>query len=109
MGAQNSLLNAILTDLMPITKRNTGFRLFYNCYGVAWFLGLKILVFTTCDTQPLPGSGMQDSIRERLWRYWAIDVCKHRRATRTRRMMDYVEQLKPLRSDKRRPTQKSPK
>jgi predicted MFS family arabinose efflux permease len=39
MGAQNSLLKAILTDLMPVTKRSTGFGLFYTCYGVAWFIG----------------------------------------------------------------------
>src|SRR5438874_11284776 len=56
----------------------------------------KIFGFTTCDIQPLPGSGMQELIREGSWRYWAIDVCKHRRATRTLRMMDYVEQLKTL-------------
>jgi len=39
MGAQNSLLKAILTDLMPITKRSIGFGLFYTCYGIAWFIG----------------------------------------------------------------------
>jgi MFS family permease len=39
MGAQNSLLKAILTELMPVTKRSTGFGLFYTCYGVAWFVG----------------------------------------------------------------------
>ena len=39
MGAQNSLLKAILTGLMPITKRSTGFGLFYTCYGIAWFIG----------------------------------------------------------------------
>jgi predicted MFS family arabinose efflux permease len=39
MGAQNSLLKAILTSLMPKTKRSTGFGLFYTCYGIAWFVG----------------------------------------------------------------------
>jgi predicted MFS family arabinose efflux permease len=39
MGAQNSLLKAILTGLMPVRKRSTGFGLFYTGYGFAWFLG----------------------------------------------------------------------
>jgi predicted MFS family arabinose efflux permease len=39
MGAQNSLLKAILTGLIPKTRRSTGFGLFYTCYGIAWFIG----------------------------------------------------------------------
>jgi predicted MFS family arabinose efflux permease len=45
MGAQNSLLKAILTGLMPITKRSTGFGFFYTCYGIAWFLGSATMGF----------------------------------------------------------------
>jgi predicted MFS family arabinose efflux permease len=45
MGAQNSLLKAILTDLMPISRRSTGFGLFYTCYGIAWFLGSAVMGF----------------------------------------------------------------
>jgi predicted MFS family arabinose efflux permease len=45
MGAQNSLLKAILTGLMPVAKRSTGFGLFYTAYGVAWFLGSAALGF----------------------------------------------------------------
>jgi predicted MFS family arabinose efflux permease len=45
MGAQNSLLKAILTDLMPISKRSTGFGLFYTGYGVAWFIGSAAMGF----------------------------------------------------------------
>ena len=45
MGSQNSLLKAILTDLMPITRRSTGFGLFYTCYGIAWFLGSATMGF----------------------------------------------------------------
>src|SRR6184192_989696 len=45
MGAQNSLLKAILTYLMPITKRSTGFGLFYTCYGIAWFIGSAAMGF----------------------------------------------------------------
>jgi predicted MFS family arabinose efflux permease len=45
MGAQNSLLKAILTDLMPINRRSTGFGLFYTCYGIAWFLGSAAMGF----------------------------------------------------------------
>jgi len=39
MGAQNSLLKAVLTTVMTVSKRSTGFGLFYTCYGIAWFLG----------------------------------------------------------------------
>ena len=39
MGAQNSLLKALLTTVIPASKRSTGFGLFYTCYGIAWFLG----------------------------------------------------------------------
>jgi predicted MFS family arabinose efflux permease len=45
MGAQNSLLKAILTDVTPVNKRSTGFGLFYTAYGVAWFLGSATMGF----------------------------------------------------------------
>ena len=45
MGAQNSLLKAILADLMPVNKRSTGFGLFYTGYGIAWFLGSAAMGF----------------------------------------------------------------
>jgi predicted MFS family arabinose efflux permease len=45
MGAQNSLLKAILTDLMPIARRSTGFGLFYTGYGVAWLIGSAVMGF----------------------------------------------------------------
>jgi predicted MFS family arabinose efflux permease len=39
MGAQNSLLKALLTGVLAVAKRSTGFGLFYTGYGIAWFLG----------------------------------------------------------------------
>jgi MFS family permease len=45
LGAQNSLLKAMLTELMPVTKRSTGFGLFYTGYGIAWFLGSTTMGF----------------------------------------------------------------
>ena len=39
MGAQNSLLKALLTGILSVSKRSTGFGLFYTGYGIAWFLG----------------------------------------------------------------------
>jgi predicted MFS family arabinose efflux permease len=39
MGAQNSLLKALLTGVLSVSKRSTGFGLFYTGYGIAWFLG----------------------------------------------------------------------
>jgi predicted MFS family arabinose efflux permease len=39
MGAQNSLLKAMLANVMAASKRSTGFGLFYTVFGIAWFLG----------------------------------------------------------------------
>lgn len=39
MGAQNSLLKALLSGVLAVAKRSTGFGLFYTGYGLAWFLG----------------------------------------------------------------------
>ena len=39
MGAQNSLLKALLSGVLSVAKRSTGFGLFYTGYGIAWFLG----------------------------------------------------------------------
>ena len=39
MGAQNSLLKAMLASAIPAAKRSTGFGLFYTAFGVAWFIG----------------------------------------------------------------------
>ena len=45
MGAQNSLLKALLASVITASKRSTGFGLFYTCYGVAWFLGSATMGF----------------------------------------------------------------
>lgn len=39
MGAQGSLLNAIIADLIPTSKRSTAFGLFDAAFGIAWFAG----------------------------------------------------------------------
>ena len=39
MGAQNSLLKALLSEVLSVAKRSTGFGLFYTGYGIAWFFG----------------------------------------------------------------------
>lgn len=45
MGAQNSLLKAMLSSVMPAARRSTGFGLFYTVFGVAWFLGSAAMGF----------------------------------------------------------------
>jgi predicted MFS family arabinose efflux permease len=45
MGAQNSLLKSVLTGVITVSKRSTGFGLFYTCFGVAWFLGSATMGF----------------------------------------------------------------
>lgn len=43
MGAQNSLLKAMLATVMPASKRSTGFGLFYTVFGVGWFAGSAVM------------------------------------------------------------------
>jgi MFS-type transporter involved in bile tolerance (Atg22 family) len=39
LGAQDSLLKAILVPVVPADKRSTAFGLFDSGFGIAWFLG----------------------------------------------------------------------
>ncbi|HET9419072.1 MAG TPA: MFS transporter [Chthoniobacterales bacterium] len=45
MGAQDSLLKAVLTPVVPAGKRSRAFGLFDTVYGVAWFLGSALMGF----------------------------------------------------------------
>jgi len=39
MGAQDSLLKAVLSGVIPQGKRSTAFGVFDTIYGIAWFAG----------------------------------------------------------------------
>lgn len=39
LGAQDSMLKAIITPVISVAKRSTGFGVFDTAFGVAWFLG----------------------------------------------------------------------
>jgi predicted MFS family arabinose efflux permease len=39
MGAQNTMLKAMLSEVISPSKRSTAFGLFYTIFGVGWFLG----------------------------------------------------------------------
>jgi predicted MFS family arabinose efflux permease len=43
ISAQGSLLQAMLTDVIPPQKRSTAFGLFDTGYGIAWFLGSALM------------------------------------------------------------------
>jgi MFS family permease len=43
MGAQESIVRAVLTTILPSGKFATGFGLFYAVFGVAWFLGSALM------------------------------------------------------------------
>ena len=43
MSAQGSLLQAMLTGVIPPQKRSTAFGLFDTGFGVAWFLGSALM------------------------------------------------------------------
>src|SRR5205085_11999269 len=45
MGAQDSLLKAVLTGVVSAGKRSTAFGLFDTGFGIAWFLGSAALGF----------------------------------------------------------------
>jgi MFS family permease len=43
MGAQESIIRAVVADIVPSHRRGTGFGLFNAGYGVAWFLGSALM------------------------------------------------------------------
>ena len=43
MGAQESILKAAVTTMVPKRSRATGYGIFECCFGVAWFLGSWLL------------------------------------------------------------------
>lgn len=43
MGAQNSILKAMLAKVISATRRSTGFGLFYALFGVGWFAGSAVM------------------------------------------------------------------
>ena len=45
MGAQNTMLKAMLSEVISAAKRSTGFGLFYTVFGVGWFLGSALMGF----------------------------------------------------------------
>src|SRR5215510_1357040 len=45
MGAQNTMLKAMLSEVISVSKRATGFGLFYTVFGVGWFLGSALMGF----------------------------------------------------------------
>jgi predicted MFS family arabinose efflux permease len=45
MGAQNTMLKAMLSEVISVSKRSTGFGLFYTVFGVGWFLGSALMGF----------------------------------------------------------------
>lgn len=45
IGVQDSLLKAIITDVVPPEKRGTAFGLFDTGFGIAWFAGSAIMGF----------------------------------------------------------------
>jgi predicted MFS family arabinose efflux permease len=43
MGAQESILKAAVTAMVPKQSRATGYGIFECCFGIAWFLGSWLL------------------------------------------------------------------
>jgi predicted MFS family arabinose efflux permease len=45
MGAEDTILKALLVDVIPAAKRSTAFGIFDTAFGVAWFLGSAVMGF----------------------------------------------------------------
>ena len=43
MGAQESIMKAAVSSIVPATMRSTGFGIFETGFGIAWFLGSWLL------------------------------------------------------------------
>ena len=43
MGAQESIIRAIVADMVPKAKRGTGYGIFNAGYGICWFLGSTVM------------------------------------------------------------------
>jgi len=43
MGAQESIMKAIVAAMVPTLQRGSAFGIFYLCYGLAWFLGSALM------------------------------------------------------------------
>jgi len=43
MGAQESIIRAVVADIVPVRKRGTGFGLFNAGFGIAWFIGSVLM------------------------------------------------------------------
>jgi MFS family permease len=43
MGAQESIIRAVVADMVPKSKRGTGYGLFNAGYGICWFLGSVVM------------------------------------------------------------------
>jgi len=43
MGAQESIIRAVVADIVPTQKRGTGYGIFNAGYGIAWFLGSMLM------------------------------------------------------------------
>ena len=52
MGAQESIMKAAVSRIIPRTMRSTGFGIVETCFGIAWFLG-SWLLGSVYDINPL--------------------------------------------------------
>jgi len=43
MGAQESIMRAVVADMIPLERRGTGYGIFNTGYGVFWFLGSALM------------------------------------------------------------------
>jgi MFS family permease len=43
MGAQESIIRAVVADIVPTQKRGTGYGIFNAGYGICWFLGSALM------------------------------------------------------------------
>ena len=62
MGAQDSLLKAVLVDVIPSEKRSTAFGVFDTGFGIAWFAGSAIMGWAYVSIQLTRSNQVPDLI-----------------------------------------------
>jgi MFS family permease len=53
MGAQESIIRAVVADMVPKSKRGTGYGIFNAGYGICWFAGSLVIGFLYDVSLPL--------------------------------------------------------
>ncbi len=78
MGAQESIMKAAVSKIVPHSMRSTGFGIFETGFGIAWFLG-SWLLGVLYDRSPLWLVGVSAAVQALAIVFYALSVHRQRR------------------------------